>query len=327
MFELAFPWLLIALPAPLFIYWLLPPYRQRASALRVPFFDEMIEATGLEARPGAVVMSRRWLQTLPMALLWILLVFALAKPQWVGAPIERTDAARDVMLAIDLSGSMDYRDFVDTEGTKTSRFAAVQRVVDEFVAARTQDRIGLIVFGNRAYLQLPFTRDVVAAGSLVELMQVGMAGPRTALGDAIGLAIRSFEESETDRRLLILLSDGSDTASTMTPVNAAEIARRQGVEIYAIGIGDPEGRGEDRADFETLAEIATRTGGQFFNAEDERALGEVYRRIDALDPGEVKTESWRPRDSLVHLPVAAALLIALLGAAAFSLTRRRANEP
>ena len=327
MFELAFPWLLLVLPAPLLIYWLLPPYRQRASALRVPFFDEMIEATGLEARPGAVVMSRRWLQTLPMSLLWILLVFALAKPQWVGAPIERTDAARDVMLAIDLSGSMDYRDFVDTEGTKTSRFAAVQRVVDEFVAARTQDRIGLIVFGNRAYLQLPLTRDVVAAGSLVELMQVGMAGPRTALGDAIGMAIRSFEESDTDRRLLILLSDGSDTASSMTPVNAAEIARRQGVEIYTIGIGDPEARGEDRADFETLSAIAERTGGQFFNAEDERALGEVYRRIDALDPGEVKTESWRPRDSLVHLPVAAALLIALLGAVAFSLTRRRASKP
>ena len=327
MFELAFPWILVALPAPLLIYWLLPPYRQRASALRVPFFDEMIEATGLEARPGAVVMTRRWLQTLPMALLWILLVFALAKPQWVGAPIVRTDAARDVMLAIDLSGSMDYRDFVDAEGVKSSRFAAVQRVVDEFVAARTQDRIGLIVFGNRAYLQLPFTRDVVAARSLVELMQVGMAGPRTALGDAIGMAIRSFEESETDKRLLILLSDGSDTASSMTPVNAAEIARSQGVEIYTIGIGDPEARGEDRVDFETLTEIAERTGGQFFNAEDERTLSEVYRRIDVLDPGEVRTESWRPRDSLVHLPVAVALIIALLGAVAFSLTRRLANKP
>jgi Ca-activated chloride channel family protein len=324
-FEFAFPWLLALLPAPLLVYRLLPPYRQRARAIRVPFFDQMIQATGLEARPGAVVMSRRWLQVIPMALLWMLLIVGLAKPQFVGAPIERIDAARDVMLAIDLSGSMDYRDFADTQGVKTSRFEAVQRVVDDFVAARTQDRVGLIVFGNRAYLQLPFTRDVVAARSLVELMQVGMAGPRTALGDAIGLAIRSFSESDSDQRLLILLSDGSDTASIMTPVNAAEISRSEGVEIYTIGIGDPEARGEDRVDFETLADIAERTGGQFFNAQDERALGEVYRRIDALDPGEVKIQSWRPRDSLVHWPVGAGLLISLLAALALFFSRKLAK--
>jgi Ca-activated chloride channel family protein len=231
----------------------------------------------------------------------------------VGEPIERRDAARDVMLALDLSGSMDYRDFTDTEGAKTSRFQAVQRVIAEFVASRTSDRVGLIVFGNRAYMQLPFTRDLDAAGALVNLMQVGMAGPRTALGDAIGLAIRSFADSATDKRLLILLSDGSDTASDMTPVNAAEIARSEGVEIYTIGIGDPAARGEDRVDFATLADIAERTGGEFFNAEDESALAAIYTRIDAMDPGEVKVESWRPRDSLVHWPAAAALLLTIVG--------------
>jgi Ca-activated chloride channel family protein len=324
--ELAHPWLLLLLPAPLLVYWLAPPYRQRVSALRIPFFREMIEATGFEAREGAVVLSRRWLQTLPMVLVWVLLVLALARPEWVGAPIERRDAARDIMLAIDLSGSMDYRDFTDATGERSSRFEAVQRVVDQFVASRTQDRVGLIVFGNRAYLQLPFTRDVEAARALVDLMEVGMAGPRTALGDAIGLAIRSFEESSAGVRLLVLLSDGSDTASTMTPVNAAEIARSEGLEIHTIGIGDQEARGEDRVDFETLMEIAERTGGEFFTAEDERALAEVYARIDVLDPGEVRVQSWRPRDSLAHWPMGAALGVVLLAAAALFLATRSARR-
>lgn len=311
MFEFAFPYVFVLLPAPLLVSWLLPPYRQRVSALRVPFFAEMVAATGIEARAGAVVLSRRWVQILPMSLVWVLLVAGLAKPEWVGEPIERTDAARDVMLAVDLSGSMDTRDFIDTDGERVTRFEAVQRVVDEFVAQREHDRVGLIVFGNRAYLQLPFTRDVAAARALVQLMEVGMAGPRTALGDAIGLALRSFETSNVDVRLLILLSDGSDTASRMTPVNAAEIARAEGLEIHTIGIGNPEASGEDRVDFEALAAIAERTGGLFFTAEDESALADVYRRIDELDPGEVNTQQWRPRDLLVFWPVGAALLFGL----------------
>ena len=176
------------------------------------------------------------------------------------------------MLAIDLSGSMDYSDFPGEDGKNVRRLTAVQRVVDRFVAERESDRIGLIVFGNRAYLQLPFTRDLKTARTLVSLMDVGMAGPQTALGDAIGLAINAFEESEVEERLLILLTDGNDTASKMTPINAAGIARLQGVEIYTIGVGDPAASGEDRVDFETLEAAAARTGGRFFNAKNEAAL-------------------------------------------------------
>ena len=324
MLELAYPWILLGLPAPLLIYWLLPPHRERVSALRVPFFRDMVAATGFEARAGAVVLTRRFIQKVGMILLWILLVFGLAKPQWVGEPIVRTEAARDVMLAIDLSGSMDYADFPDEEGKNVRRLTAVQRVVDRFVAAREDDRIGLIVFGNRAYLQLPFTRDVETARALVSLMDVGMAGPQTAVGDAIGLAIHAFESSEVEERLLILLTDGNDTASKMTPINAAEIAKLEGVEIYTIGVGDTAASGEDRVDFETLEAVASRTGGEFFNAEDEAALADVYRRIDELAPGEVKTESWRPRRSLVHWPAGAGVAIGLLGyAIALSRARRR----
>ena len=188
----------------------------------------------------------------------------------------------------------------------------MQRVVDRFVAARESDRIGLIVFGNRAYLQLPFTRDLATARELVALMDVGMAGPRTAIGDAIGLSIRSFETSTVDRRLMILLTDGNDTASKMTPINAAGIAALNGVEVYTIGVGDPEATGEDRVDFAALEAIAERTGGRFYDAADEASLDAVYRRIDELAAADVRTTTWRPRQSMVHWPAGAALIVALL---------------
>jgi Ca-activated chloride channel family protein len=311
--ELAHPWALLLLPLPALVWWLAPAQRERVSAMRVPFFQQIAAAAGSDARARAVVMRRRWLQLLVATLVWVLLVAGLAKPEWVGEPIVRTEAARDIMLALDLSGSMDYVDFPGEEGKDVSRFEAVQRVVDRFVADRESDRIGLIVFGTKAYVQLPFTRDLETASALVDLMEVGMAGPKTALGDSIGLAIRSFETSDVDDRLLILLTDGNDTASKMTPINAADIAKLNGVEIYTIGIGDTQASGEDRVDFDTLAAIATRTGGAFFNAENEAALESVYRRIDETAVADVRTQSWRPRESLVHWPAGTAVILTLLG--------------
>jgi Ca-activated chloride channel family protein len=195
--------------------------------------------------------------------------------------------------------------------------------VSEFIAAREHDRIGLIVFGDRAYIQLPFTRDLATAGALVQLMEVAMAGPQTALGDAIGLAIHAFESSDVDHRLLILLTDGNDTVSKMTPVNAAGIAAAEDIAIYTIGIGDTEATGEDRVDFAVLEEIAGRTGGQFFNDEDETALSSVYARIDELAAADVRSESWRPRTSVVHWPTGLALLLLLAGYAVLLLRRSR----
>jgi Ca-activated chloride channel family protein len=325
--EFAYPLALLAIPLPILAWWLLPPQRERVSALRVPFFEPITAAAGSEARAGAVILRCRWLQLFVAVLVWLLLVAGLAKPEWVGQPIVRTEAARDIMLALDLSGSMDYHDFPGEDGEVVSRFEAVQRVVDRFVTAREDDRIGLIVFGTKAYLQLPFTRDLDTARALVDLMDVGMAGPKTALGDSIGLAIRSFETSEVDERLLILLTDGNDTASKMTPINAADIARLNGVEIYTIGIGDTAATGEDRVDFDVLASIAERTGGEFYNAEDEAALDAVYRRIDQTAVADVRTQSWRPRQSLVHWPVGLAVILILLAYAGLLFgTRRRGTR-
>ena len=272
-------------------------------------------------------MRKRLFQVLVAALAWSAIVVGMAKPEWVGEPIVRTEAARDIMLAIDLSGSMDYRDFPDGDGNNVSRFTAVQRVIRQFVADRESDRVGLIVFGDKAYLQLPFTRDLRTAAALVDLMQVGMAGPRTALGDAIGLAIRSFESSEVDDRVLILLTDGNDTASKMTPINAAGIAALNGVEIHTIGIGDIAATGEDRVDFTTLETIAQRTGGRFFNAGDETALEDVYRLIDEATTADVRTQSWRPRQSLGHWPAGIAAVLVLLGYAVLLIGGRRRGSP
>jgi len=324
--EFAYPLALLALPLPLLAWWLLPPQRERVSALRVPFFEKIAAAAGSEARAGAVILRRRWLQLLVATLVWLLLVAGLAKPEWVGEPVVRIETARDIMLALDLSASMDYYDFPGEDGNDVSRFTAVQRVVDRFVAERESDRIGLIVFGSKAYLQLPFTRDLDTARALVDLMEVGMAGPKTALGDSIGLAIRSFEDSEVDDRLLILLTDGNDTASKMTPVNAADIAKLNGVEIYTIGIGDTAATGEDRVDFDVLAAIARRTGGEFYNAEDEAALDAVYRRIDQTAVADVRTQSWRPRESLVHWPAGIAVILVLLTYAGLLFSSRRRGK-
>ena len=327
MLEFAYPLAFLALPLPLLARWLLPPHHERVSAIRVPFFDAIVAAAGIEARSGAVVLRRRRLQMFAAVVVWVGLVAGLAKPEWIGEPIVRTEAARDIMLAIDLSGSMDYRDFPDGDGNNVSRFAAVQRVVDRFVAERESDRIGLIVFGDKAYLQLPFTRDLKTASALVQLMAVGMAGPRTALGDSIGLSIKSFESSEVDDRVLILLTDGNDTASKMTPINAADIATLNKVEIHTIGIGNIDATGEDRVDFETLELIATRTGGRFFNAEDENTLAQVYREIDEATTADIRTRSWRPRNSLVFWPAGIATTVLLLTHAVLLLGARRRRTP
>lgn len=312
MLELAYPWAILLLPLPFLVYKLLPPHREEVNALRVPFFSEVVDAAGLEAKSGSVIIRRRRLQRFVAVLVWALLCSAVAKPQWVGEPIVRTEASRDVMLAVDISGSMDYRDFPDANGDNIERLDGVKQVVDQFVSERETDRVGLIVFGDRAFLQLPFTRDLRTARDLVNLMSVGMAGPRTAIGDAIGLSIRSFEESDVDDRLLILLTDGNDTASKMQPLNAAGIAEQNGVEVYTIGVGNPEATGEDRVDFESLQKIADITGGEFFTAEDHDTLDQVYRRIDAIAVADVKTTSWRPRQSLVHWPAGVAVLLTLL---------------
>lgn len=322
MIELHFPLALLLLPAPVLVWWLVPPYRQSVRSLRFPFFRRLVAAAEAEARGGSRVVARRMGQMIVAAVIWALLVLALARPERVGDPIEITKAARDVILAIDISGSMDERDFKTPDGQPLQRLAAVKAIVGDFVERREGDRVALIVFGTRAFVQAPFTEDLQTVRELLDQTEAGMAGPHTALGDALGLAIRTFQASKIDQRLLIVLSDGADTGSRMSPVNAAAIAAQNGVEIYTIAVGDPEGSGENRVDKQALQEIARRTGGQFFFAGDAGRLAEIYRRIEDLAPRKVETISFRPRESVGHWPLAIAAILALLTITVLHVTTR-----
>ncbi|WP_424976370.1 VWA domain-containing protein [Dinoroseobacter sp. S124A] len=317
----ATPWILLMLPLPLLVWWLVPPHRERTAALRIPFFRSVTAATGVRAADGARVLARSRLQVLATTLCWILIVVGLARPERLGDPITVTNAARDLILAVDISGSMDDRDMETPEGDRVQRLQAVKDVVRAFVAEREGDRIALIVFGANAYVQVPFTEDLDSVAELLEQTQTGMAGPNTAIGDAIGLAIRAFEDSEIEERLLILLSDGADTASAMSPINAAEIAADAQITIYTIGVGNPDGSGEERLDPATLEDIARRGGGAFYYATDVEGLAEIYAEIDTLNPRVTDSATYQPREPISHIPFALALLIGVLTSAYLHLAR------
>ena len=308
MISFGLPWAFVLLPLPLLVWRFLPAHKERVPAIRFPFFRRVVAEAQVTAAAGAVVMGRAWFQMLVAAFIWAMLVLAIARPERLGAPIETSKSARDLILAIDISGSMDTRDFATAEGQPVQRLAGVRDVVRAFVEGRDGDRMALIVFGTKAYLQSPLTEDTGTIVELLDQTEVGMAGPHTAIGDALGLSIRTFEASEIEQRLLILLSDGADTASRMSPLNAAEIARGEGVEVHTIAVGDPNATGENRVDTQALDDIARRTGGQSILAADQAALDEIYARIDALTPRLTETQSYRPRQSLHHLPLLLALL-------------------
>lgn len=312
MLEFAWPWLFLLLPLPLLVWWLLPPYRARQASVHVPFFERLAAATGQTPQRGAVVLERRAIQMIAAAAIWVLLVAALARPQWVGDPVTREVSARDLILAIDISGSMDQRDFKTTDGQTLTRLDGVKRVLRDFIARRKGDRVALILFGTRAYVQVPFTQDLQTAQQLLDQTEVGMAGQQTAIGDTIGLAIKTFSASKAQQKLLILLTDGNDTASRVPPEHAADIARQNDVAVYTIGVGDPAASGENRVDLSVLQAVASTTGGHFFRAEDGAQLEAIYADIDQLAPAKLQTLSWRPKLQLFQWPLGAAVILGLL---------------
>jgi Ca-activated chloride channel family protein len=309
MLQLEYPWLLTLLPLPLLVWWLMPPYGERTRAVRVPFFEELTQATGQQPARGAVVLRGNWLRRLLAPLCWALVVLAFAGPQRLEPPIERTESARDLLLAIDLSGSMATPDFIDPQGQRISRLDAVRGVVDDFIRRRTTDRIGLIVFGTNAFPQAPLTLDHVAVRELLDELRVGMAGEQTAIGDAVGVAVKMTEHSQQRERVLILLTDGNDTAGRIPAEKAAEIAKANHIVIHTIGIGDPNAKGENRVDLDALKRIASVTGGRSFRGENREQLADIYALLDRMTPSKVKHSVYRPKVKLYYLPLGAALLL------------------
>jgi Ca-activated chloride channel family protein len=192
------------------------------------------------------------------------------------------------------------------------RLTAVKQVLDAFLARRDGDRVGLILFGSAAFVQAPFTADLDVVRELLDETQIRMLGPRTMLGDAMGLAINLFERSEVDERVLIVLTDGNDTGSLVPPERAAEIARDNGVVVHTIAIGDPTAVGEQALDEKTLENIAATTGGGYFHANDTEELEAIYDHLDEINPRQVETLSYRPLHDLYYWPLAGAMLLTLL---------------
>lgn len=334
MIELLWPAVFLLLPLPWLARRLLPERRVSNAALKAPFFNRW-ESLALHA-PSTRASNKR-APMLTLWLIWICLLLAASRPMWIGEAIELPNSGRDLMLAVDISGSMRVED-MQVGNRMVRRLDAVKELGSQFMSRRSGDRLGLILFGSRAYLQSPLSFDIQTVQRFLEESQIGFAGQETAIGDAIGLAVKRLQERPASSRVLILLTDGQDTASTVDPLEAAQLAAQLGVRIHTIGIGaesltlpgllgSPLGARtvNPSADLDeaSLVEIASLTGGQYFRARDPSELAQIYTLLEALEPLELDTALYRPQRSLAALPLVLALF-ASLGLAAVHLWSRSA---
>ncbi|MFK0569480.1 vWA domain-containing protein [Endozoicomonas sp.] len=322
MLEFEWPWILIALPLPLLVYrWVKPASDGSGSALHIPFYRELSSIIG-EQKVEKTTASRKSM-VLPW-LIWTLLLIAASKPVWLGDPIEFQNSGRDLMMAVDLSGSMEINDMV-LSGRQVDRLTATKSVMNDFIERRRGDRLGLILFGTQAYLQTPLTFDRQTVRALMNESGIGMAGNKTAIGDALGLAVKHLRKRPEDSRVLILLTDGANTAGEISPLQAAQIAKEERIKIYSIGLGAEEmiepgffgGRRVNPSadlDEKTLKEMAELTGGQYFRARNIGELSNIYALLDQLEPTVQEEETFRPSKGLFFWPLGLALLLSLIPA-------------
>jgi len=320
--ELAWPWMLALLPLPFLVRRFVPAAPPaRAGALRVPFFDGIASVGPTVAATGR---RRAWVLG-TMSVAWGALVLAAARPTWVGEPVPLPAEGRDLMLVTDLSGSMAREDFT-LGGAPADRLTVVKQVADEFVGRREGDRVGLVLFGTKPYLQAPLTFDRTTVRTLLDEAEVGIAGDETAIGDALGMAVLRLRDRPAESRVIVLLTDGASNAGTLDPREAARLAAEEGIRVYTIGVGadavavptlfgqrvvDPSAD----LDEDTLQAIADTTGGAYFRAKNVEGLANVYRSIDALEPASGEPLHLRPRKELFPWPLGVALALSLgLGA-------------
>ena len=331
-FEFVAPYWALLAPLPWLLRRLLPPRSSDAAALRVPTLDPF--APFLE-RHGSGDLRRR-LRLAALWALWLALLTAAARPEHFGEPVSVPVTGRDLLLAVDISGSMNREDMV-LEGQKATRLMVVKDVLEAFLARREGDRLGLILFGSGAYLQAPLTFDRTTVNALLQETPLGIAGGKTAIGDAIGLAVKHLRDRPAENRVLILLTDGANNVGEVSPEKAAELAAQAGVRIYTVGVGADVmeapgwfGGAFGRAtmnpsadlDEATLTRIAEQTGGRYFRARNTEELAEIYRTLDALEPVPAPDEVFRPVTALFYWPLGIALALSMLLALAVAGPRR-----
>jgi Ca-activated chloride channel family protein len=311
MLAFYWPWLLILLPLPLLIKRI--NLTNVGGHLQLPGITTTVTKTNSISHKGG--RKRYWL-------MWICLLLAVARPQWLGDPIELPSKGRDLMIAVDLSGSMQIEDMVINNQT-VDRFTLIQHVLSDFIERRKGDRLGLILFADHAYLQAPLTLDRRSVATFLDDAQIGLVGKQTAIGEAIALAVKRFDKVDESNRVLILLTDGSNNAGNIEPDIAAQIAAKRNITIYTIGVGAEilERRtifGKERInpsmdlDEVQLKKLANMTKGRYFRARNSEELESIYQEIDKLEPVSRDQLSYRPKSELFYWPLLMSLLISFL---------------
>ncbi len=336
MWLFAWWWVLALAPLPLLVRKLLTPATlNREAALRPPAGADFEGLSGV-----SLGRSRISPRLLALCVIWLALLVAAARPQYLGEPVSVPVTGRDLLLAVDLSGSMEERDF-ELAGRWVDRLTATKAVASEFIDRRVGDRVGLILFGRNAYLQTPLSFDRITVQTLLAESAIGLAGKETAIGDAIGLGIKTLDAAQVGegRRVIVLLTDGANTAGEVEPLKAAELARQRGVVIYTIGIGADEMMvrsmvfGSRRVnpsrdlDEKTLKAIASTTNGQYFRARDTQELARIYGILDELEPAAKEESGFRPVTELYMWPLGLAFILAALWAVNAALPARREQQP
>ncbi|MCF6318948.1 MAG: VWA domain-containing protein [Proteobacteria bacterium] len=298
------------------VVWLLPSVKQASiTTVKVPFF-----ANFWHSLSSINEQSKWWLKLLAI-IAWLFFIVAAAKPIWVGEAIALPVEGRDLMLAVDVSGSMQETD-MKINGREVDRLTMIKFVAGDFIQRRKGDRIGLILFGQQAYLQTPLTFDRKTVNILLSESIIGIAGKATAIGDAIGLAVKRVRKTTDNNRILILLTDGQNTAGEIQPIKAAELAAQEGLKVYTIGIGADEvyrrtllgnRRINPSLDLDevTLKKIAEMTGGRYFRARNTQDLNNIYAMLDELEPLAKEDQFYRPTQTLFYWPLTVAMLLLL----------------
>ena len=320
MIEWLWPLAFLLVPVPFLVRWLIKASKKKQPALTVPSlegFSGLSTNESFSATLSTVKLIILWLA-------WILLIAAVARPQWVGEMVSLPTTGRDLMLAIDISGSMATED-MQVNNDYVDRLSVVKAVISQFLDARKGDRVGLVLFGTNAYVQAPLTFDLKSVKKLMIEAPVGIAGGKTAIGDAIGLTVKRLRERQNEEKVVILLTDGANNVGEIPPIKAAELASVDGIKIYTIGVGAEEmrvpslfgslaGRTTNPSadlDEETLSKIAEATQGRYFRAKDTNTLAQIYELIDKLEPIEQEPETYRPFQVLYYWPLGISLCLFL----------------
>lgn len=319
MFHFYWPWFALLLPLPFIIRWLFPAKENNAPEIRFPAL-ERLKNTFQRHQTSHRGVDRIFMTVLTLA--WSLLVVALMQPEKVDQFKQVKNKGYDLMLAVDTSASMQAVDF-STKSKAISRLDVTKDIVGKFALSRQGDRVGLITFGEHAYLHVPLTLDTVSVSRMLNDTVSGMAGNATAIGDAIGLSVRTLRERNEGSRVLVLLTDGEDNASSIPPLEAAKLAKQYGIRIYTIGIGKngkvpfpnsfgSYGMADVPMDEGILKEIAALTGGQYFRATDKKVLESVYDKINELEKTESNERIYLIREPLYYYPLGVAMVLLLL---------------